>query len=256
MTDFFDTIEPTLYDLSLPYVVPGVADAREVRQRSFTRLMDRAAGWTGIDIGIGTGSDIVTLLPANASGQIYGLDESRHLTEKIGASGRLPSPEHHKIAAEVLIADFAGDSPAPMLLERVPEGLDFATSAFAIHNVPIERQRAAFQNVAQMLKIGSPFFYLDLISYDDGELRRAADEADIAFIESQMTLVPQGVDPAKWHGLQSRWIEHYQHENYLSPLSSRYSSRITSMLTDAGFGAVEVLYRFHNTTLLLSRRER
>jgi ubiquinone/menaquinone biosynthesis C-methylase UbiE len=254
MTDFFDTVDPLLYDQSLPYVVPGVAMARTMRKIAFDRIVERSTDWIGADIGIGTGSDLATLLSKGSTGKIYGIDDSPRLTSKLSRSGRLPNVQLRSVSLTLEICDFAENHAFKSISATNPNGLDFVSSAFAIHNVPHERQEIAFKNVASILKIGSPFFYLDLVSYAEANLRVAADLADLAFIETEMNAVPPGIDEYQWQKLQTRWIEHYQHENFLLPLTSPDKASVSGMLADAGFAPPEILFRMHNTTLLLARR--
>lgn len=254
MTDFFDTVDPLLYDQSLPYVVPGVAVARSMRKTAFDMIFARSADWIGADIGIGTGSDLATLLPKNSTGKIYGVDDSSRLTSKLSRAGKLPNAQLRSVTLTLQICDFSGSRAFKAISAANPSGLDFVSSAFAIHNVPHQRQAIAFRNVASILKIGSPFFYLDLVSYADASLRQAADLADLAFIEAEMNAVPPGIDEDHWQRLQARWIEHYHHENFLLPLTSPDGVSVSNMLADAGFAPPEILFRMHNTTLLLVRR--
>lgn len=254
MTDFFDTVDPLLYDQSLPYVVPGVAAARAMRKSAFDKIFECTAQWIGADIGIGTGSDLATLLPKGSSGKIYGVDDSPRLTSKLSRAGKLPNVQLRSVSLTLEICDFSENHAFKSISSANPNGLDFVSSAFAIHNVPHRRQAIAFQNVASLLKIGSPFFYLDLVSYADASLREAADMADLNFIETEMNAVPPGIDEYQWQRLQARWIEHYQHENFLLPLTSPDKTSVSGMLADAGFAPPEILYRMHNTTLLLARR--
>lgn len=254
MTDFFDTVDPLLYDQSLPYVVPGVAAARTMRRAAFDNIFERSADWIGADIGIGTGSDLATLLPKGSTGKIYGVDDSSRLTSKLSRVGKLPNAQLRSVSLTLEICDFSENHALESISAANPKGLDFVSSAFAIHNVPHRQQAIAFRNVARILKIGSPFFYLDLISYADVSLREAADMADLTFIETEMNAVPPGIDEYQWQRLQTRWIEHYQQENFLLPLTSTDKASVTGMLADAGFAPPEILYRMHNTTLLLARR--
>lgn len=254
MTDFFDTVDPLLYDQSLPYVVPGVAVARGLRKAAFDLIFGRSTDWIGADIGIGTGSDLVTLLPKGSTGKIYGVDDSSRLTSKLSRAGKLPNAHLRSVTLTLEICDFSDDDAFKAISAANRNGLDFVSSAFAIHNVPHQRQAVAFRNVASILKIGSPFFYLDLVSYADARLREAADLTDLAFIEAEMNAVPPGIDEDQWQKLQSRWVEHYQHENFLLPLTSPIGPSVSTMLADAGFASPEILFRMHNTTLLVARR--
>ena len=254
MTDFFDAVDPLLYDQSLPYVVPGVAVARALRKAAFDMIFERSIDWVGADIGIGTGSDLATLLPRGSTGKIYGVDESSRLTSKLSRAGKLPNAHLRSVTLTLDICDFSEERAFRTISAANPKGLDFVSSAFAIHNVSHQRQAVAFRNVASILKVGSPFFYLDLVSYADASFREAADLADLAFIGAEMNTVPPGIDEDQWQRLQTRWVEHYRHENFLLPLTSPDGADVSTLLADAGFSPPEVLFRMHNTTLLIARR--
>jgi len=254
MSGLFGNISPELYDLSLPYVVPGVEEAQRIRQVAFRKSLNLASGsLTGLEVGIGTGVDASRLIPPEVKGRLVGLDESSGLTKKLREVGRLPydRPDCGP-SLELVIADFSDPSAYSALSALVPHGFDYATSAFAVHNVPSDRQAVAFENIARCLKPGSPFFYLDLVTFDDQSLREEADRVDADFIRQEMAQTPSGVDPAEWSELREAWLKHYRDENFLVPLDSESQPSLYATLKRAGFKRTELLYRYWNTTLLVA----
>ncbi len=252
MSDLFDRIPPSLYDLSLPFVVPGVKRAQAIRALCFRDRVRPAHCPIGLDVGIGTGADLMLLMEGFQNFHVYGIDQSSNLTAAL--SHRIATKKLGAGSIEIVAGDFTQWQTFVPVHESQPEGLDFATSSFAIHNVPLEMQKEAFFNIASLLKPRAPFFYLDLIGYDASNLQEIADQVDLEFIEQEMSVVPAGVDANEWHRLRERWIQHYRYENYITPLNSSNQSSVVSMMKDVGFNHPEVLYREYNTTLIVAQR--
>lgn len=252
MSDFFAAADPHLYDLSLPYVVPGVRQAQALRAAFFRDCFDATMPLFGLDVGVGTGSDLRTLVAGHGELFVFGIDQSSTLTRAL-----IEDPDNCCAPGQT-IRYIEGDFTQWDVFEEVqslcPVGLDFASSSFAIHNVPQDLQQRCFGYIAKTLKPGAPFFYLDLVGYDDQKLQAHADNADLHFIEQQMRDIPKGVNVGQWRQLAMRWNQHYRAENFITPLISRRGPSIAMMFSAAGFSHPEVLYRHYNTTLLYATR--
>ncbi len=252
MTDFFAKVDPYLYDLSLPYVVPGVRQAQALRSSFFRDCFDTTMPLFGLDVGVGTGSDLNNLMAEYDDFSVFGIDQSSNLTKVL-----LDLDTNHftpKRQVRYIEGDFTQWNAFEEVQSQCPLGLDFVSSSFAIHNVPTDLQEKCFEYIAKTLKPGAPFFYLDLVGYDCATLQSRADIADLLFIEEQMRETPKDVSDSEWQKLAERWSQHYRTENFITPLTSVRGPSIARMFSTAGLSHPEVLYRHYNTTLLYATR--
>ena len=252
MSDFFAKVDPYLYDLSLPYVVPGVRQAQALRSSFFRDSFDTTMPLFGLDVGVGTGSDLKNLMADYDDFSVFGIDQSSNLTKGLID----PDKDNHTSKRQVhyIEGDFTQWDAFAKVQSLCHIGLDFVSSSFAIHNVPEDLQQRCFEYIARMLKPKAPFFYLDLVGYDCETLQSHADNADLLFIEQQMRETPNGASEREWQRLAERWNQHYQTENFITPLNSFRGPSVTEMFAAAGLSQPEVIYRHYNTTLLYATR--
>lgn len=255
MNTLFSEISPSLYDLSLPHVVPGLDAARAIRAEVFRALVGSRGPWVGADFGIGTGRDLATLLPSDARGQVFGFDESSTLTADLARRGRLSPSNHADIDLQLVLTDIGSETALGAVSPDLIGGFDFVHSAFAIHNLPSPNQARAYQHAAALLKPGGILICLDLVELENPELAAQAHRFDLAFIERNMQVPPKDVSPSQWALLRERWLRHYREENYLLPLWGSTSSSIFAMLREVGFGTPDVVFRHGHTTLIAAVKE-
>lgn len=136
------------YDLLDPFVSPA--------RRALIELAEPARGERVLDVGCGTGSLAIAIVPKVSPGRVHGVDASREMIE-------IAKQKSAKVGEYI---DFR-----VALAEALPfpeDSFDLVTSTLMLHHLPDDLKRAAFAEIRRVLKPGGRFAVMDLVAGGHG----------------------------------------------------------------------------------------
>ena len=255
---FYAEAAAGLYDHTIEWVVPRYALLHEaIREVLRAR---RAAGVSTsavLDVGSGTGAETRAVLEELPGTEVIALD----------ACAPIQAIHQERASAEDLkrttfvTADVVESIDHPRGLRQwLPEGspgYDMVVTALAIHHLSHADKARFYEAAFEALNQEGRLINADLFSLSDSALDRAALEYNLGWIRSHFEAAAEAasIQASKADELARLWIAHYLNDNLCEPLEDpRGGQGQGSMMMDAGFDAVSVVYRHSMTGVLTGVR--
>jgi tRNA (cmo5U34)-methyltransferase len=280
---YAESSEASAYDLTADLHTPQFTLMHQTLIALLHHHLDTTLGgrqqmpFAVLDIGSGTGTEAIGMLPAFPQLRLVALD----LCEPMVAYLRTRLTRQFGAAVnercEYLTADIAGaEAHADALCEPLRrrgwgERYDAVVSALALHHLNEAEKALVCQRIYDVLTPGGLFLNGDLFAFQAPDLDRQAEDFLLTWIERQFVSdTPKSPELAtllasRGDELRTSWLQHCSEYNVPSPIEAAAESRLqddtagapagyTEMLRRAGFRAAGCPFRFWQVGILWARR--
>ena len=255
---FYAEAEAGLYDHTIEWVVPQYALLHEaIREVLRARRAAGAPTSAVLDVGSGTGAETRAVLEELPDTEVIALD----VCAPIQAIHQERASAEELKRTTFVTADVVEciDHPCGLrqwLADDSP-GYDMVVTALTIHHLSHAAKARFYEAAFEALNRGGRLINADLFSLSDTTLDRAALEYNLRWIRSQFEAAAEAasIQAPKADELTRRWVAHYLNDNLCEPLEDpRDGQGQGSMVMEAGFDAVSVVYRHSMTGVLTGVR--
>lgn len=223
--DHFFYVPDRAYDFLAEKSLPQYHEAHKALITSLT--LDRNAPLRVLDLGAGSGVTSAYVLQNFVHSHVTAVD----LFEEMLCEARA------RLAPFAERVDFAQADNSDFL-RRTAARFDVIVTAFCIHHLLPAEKRELFRLVSNTLQSGGLFGMLDITTFQDAELKRAARERTIEHMCDNVTD----------EEYRQKWIHHWNEINVPDPADA-----MVSWLREAGL-QTETVFRDFEIAVLRGRR--
>lgn len=169
-----------------------------------------------IELGTGTGASTETVLKANSSIRIVGVDSSKKRLER--AKVRLQSDSDR---VELINQDFEA------FASTIPENsIDCIFTAFSLHNLPLEQRHSVLMTIASKLKHGGVFVDGDKHGFENPDVNQTIFNQQISLIRNNFSTQPE---------MRDLWEDHYREDFEIDEPREAYKRFLESIGFEVSF---------------------
>lgn len=257
-TPFLDSVTPSEYDNTLPLLLPDFKSALSALETTVKIQTDILAQNHShkirvLDLGVGTGINLMPILNQTDSDLCYILDRSE-VALKI-AHERILKDFSGQIDVRRVVCELEGhDSKFSTILDEMSPAPNLVSACFCLNNFSGDVREKIYNNLTK--KIGHHSLIIwDIFGFNNETRTQQFLEQEIIFIEEGFKSASQSdfkISTDRLSELSKYWVSHYRDENYYPSIANTGHDSEIARLLNGGYTNVDICFRSGMQVILVA----